>query len=129
MVLDFHEKRKLKGYLYSKYAVVGLGALSVFLGVATYERYLAERKVAHKRVEIQEELSGLQNRAALLETEVSRLKSDRGLEEEIRDRYEVSKRGEKVVVIVGDSEKKEEFATSSEIKVVEEEKSFWSFLQ
>lgn len=129
MVLDFHEKRKLKGYLYSKYAVVGLGALSVLLGVATYERYLAERKVAHKRVEIQEELEGLKQRASLLDAEVARLKSDRGLEEEIRDRYEVSKSGEKVVVIVGDSEKKEEIATSSEEKVAEEKKFFWSFLQ
>lgn len=103
-MLDFHEKRKLKGYLFSKYVAGALMLVSALLSLSVYERYEAERKMAGKREELAHELNTLESRAAALESEVSRLKSDRGIEEEIRDRYEVSKQGEKIVIILGEND-------------------------
>ncbi len=125
-MLDFHEKRKLKSYLYSRYAVAALFLFALFLSISVFERYVAERKVAEKRDEIKNELEALKQRELVLETEVSRLKSDRGLEEEIRDRYEVSRAGERIVVIVGE-EKREEASSTVPSKVVVESHPFWAF--
>jgi cell division protein FtsB len=125
-MLDFHEKRKLKSYLYSRYVVGALFIFAILLSISVFERYVAERKVAQKRDEIKNELEALQQRESVLEAEVSRLKSDRGLEEEIRDRYEVSRAGERIVVIVGDDEREETSSSTVPSKVVESH-PFWAF--
>ena len=127
MVFDFHEKRRLKGYLYSRTTAVVLLLLAIPLAVSVYGRFVAERKVAAKREETVQELAALKERAAVLEAEVGRLKSERGIEEEIRDRYEVSKVGEKVVVILGDSATDAPSTTATTTKD-SEAGGFWSYL-
>ena len=99
-MLDFHEKRKLRSFLYSKPAVAVLLAIAVLLSMSVYERYQSERDMAAKRQELEGKLVALKNQAATLEEEVERLKSDRGIEEELRDRFEVAKSGEDIVIIV-----------------------------
>jgi len=126
-VFDFHEKRKLKGYLYSTPMIVGLFLFSALLSTSVYARYLSEREMAGKRETLSRELDVLKMKASALEAEVAHLHSDRGIEEEIRDRYEVSKKGEQVVVILESAEDKK--ATITPIVQSEDEKgSFWSFL-
>jgi cell division protein FtsB len=100
-MLDFHEKRKLRAMLYSKPAAAGLLVIAVLLGLSVYERFTREREVALRRHELESKLEELKGQAAALEAEVARLRSDRGIEEELRDRFEVAKDGEQVVVIVG----------------------------
>ena len=81
--------------------------------------------MAEKREDMSRELSTLQERAALLETEVNRLESDRGIEEEIRDRYEVSKKGEQVVVILSDDAKGGRSASTTSTTPPARAPSFW----
>jgi len=59
--------------------------------------------MAHKKDMMAEELARLTERAAVLEADVAHLLSERGIEEEIRDRYQVAKEGEHVVVILDDT--------------------------
>lgn len=101
-MLDFHEKRKLKSFLYSKPAAFVLFAIAILLSWSVYERFEREREMATKRYELEERLDTLHMQAATLEEEVARLKSERGIEEELRNRYEVAKAGEQVVIVVGD---------------------------
>lgn len=101
-MLDFHEKRKLKFLLYSKPAAYLLFAVALLLSWSVYERFDREREMAARRYELEHKLEDLHVQAATLEGEVARLKSDRGIEEELRDRYEIAKEGERVVVVVGD---------------------------
>jgi cell division protein FtsB len=103
-MLDFHEKRKIKGFLYSRPTIIGLLVCAILLSSAVYERFTRERAMAEKRDALVEELAELQARASVLETEVSRLTSERGIESEIRDRYEVVKAGEQVVILLGDDD-------------------------
>ena len=129
-MLDFHEKRRLKSYLFSKYVAGGLFLLAALLSVSVYGRFEAERRMAARREELADELHSLKERAAAIETEVARLKSERGIEEEIRDRYQVSRAGEKVVVILGEEDGAQaEPATSSEGKteVPVSHKKWWKW--
>ncbi len=126
-MFDFHEKRKLKGYLYSTPVIIGLFLFSALLSTSVYARYLSEREMAGKREALTHQLDVLKMKASALEAEVKHLQSDRGIEEEIRDRYEVSKKGEQVVVILEGSEDKKAIVTP----IVQSEDgahSFWSFL-
>lgn len=104
-MLDFHEKRKLKSYVYSKPTIVVLLLFALLLSTAVYERYSREREMAEKRDALASELEHLQQQASVLDAEVNRLKSERGMEEEIRDRFDVSRPGEEIVIIVEDEEK------------------------
>lgn len=113
-MLDFHEKRKLKRYLYSYYTAGFLALLSIPLGLSVYERFVVERAMAEKQAAAAEELQELQGRAAALESEVKRLQSARGVEEELRDRFEVSKEGEQVVIIIGDNERQHASQTAEQ---------------
>jgi cell division protein FtsB len=123
-MLDFHEKRKIKSVLYSWPSIIFLAVLAVFLSTAVYERFSREREMAAKRDALASELETLEGRAASLQAEVDRLQSERGIEEEIRDRYEVSKRGEEVVVLIGDDVEKGT-ATKTIPAAVAEEKHWY----
>ncbi len=100
--------------------------MAVLLSFSVYDRYKAERTTASKSNEVAKELSLLQGRATALDAEVGRLKSDRGIEEEIRDRYQVSKKGERVVVILGD-QKKQEDASTTPTDTPPEPRPWWHF--
>lgn len=52
------------------------------------------------KIEAQAQLGDLQKREQELRTDISNLKSDRGVEAELRERYSLAKEGESVVVIV-----------------------------
>ena len=101
-MFDFHEKRKLKGYLYSKLTIVSLFLIAGFLSLSVYTRFGVEREMAEKRESVARELESLQTQANALEAQVHGLQSERGIEEEIRNRYQVSKKGEQVVVVLGE---------------------------
>ena len=130
-MLDFHEKRKLKGYLYSKPMVAGIFLVSALFSTSVYHRFVSEREIAEKQRATATELEVLKEQSAALEAQVAHLKSDRGIEGEIRDRFEVSKKGERVVVVLGDNANTgttNAATTSSAAKPPEKKPSFWSFL-
>jgi cell division protein FtsB len=99
-MFDFYEKRKIRSVVYSKLSIALLLILSVWLSVSVYERFSVEREMAHKREAQEKELEILKARAAVLESQVEHLEDDRGIEEELRTRFDVVKEGEQVVVIL-----------------------------
>jgi len=104
-MFDFHEKRKLKSYLYSKPTIIALFVVAGFISLSVYTRFGVEREMAGKREAVAQEFETLQAQANALESQVERLKSERGIEEEIRNRYQVSKKGEQVVVVLDGADK------------------------
>lgn len=63
-------------------------------------------------------LDNLKNKKQVLESEIERLGTDRGVEEELRKRFQVIKPGEQVMIIVDKSEPVNSIKT-------EEERGFW----
>ena len=132
-MFDFYEKRKIRSLLYSKFLIVFILALVVLLSTSVYKRYTVEREMSAKRESKEEELQALNERAAALESKVQHLEDERGIEEELRSRFDVAKDGEQVVVIV-DQEKnaQNDLEKLSQPPGKEQEKkksSFWSMFK
>ena len=110
-MFDFHEKRKIRGILYSKITIGILFILLLFLLYATYGRYQVAGEMEAKLYAKQAELEELKQRAEVLDAKVEYLKHDRGLEEELRNRFDVAREGEETVILIdtrkGSQEKNE----------------------
>lgn len=129
-MFDFHEKRKIRQIVYSKVFIGFLLILSVLIAHSAYERYRVEREMAEKRDQKAEELQKLQERATVLASKISHLENERGIEAELRSRFDVAKEGEQVVVILDEkaTDEKELEALSQPPGVVpmqSEEKGFF----
>jgi len=99
-MFDFYEKRKIKQKLYSWPFLIVLAAMSMFLihGVwGVYEQERTTRINKNQRILYLEELKV---REDSLDKEINRLNTDRGIEEEIRQKFEVAKDGERMIIIV-----------------------------
>lgn len=107
-MFDFHERRKLRNILYSKPILVILGIVFVLLIYSAWGSYQKEFETREKRDQRAAVLEDLQGRKAALEGELERLNTERGVEAEIRSKFEVAKEGEDVIVIVDAPEEKEE---------------------
>lgn len=118
-MLEFYEKRKLKRRLYS-WPIIALLALPVGYSVfVAWHAYLRERVAHANMLAAVAELERLKEREVTLGKEIDRLSSNRGVEQELRDKYEIGKPGERMIVLV--NKEKEQKESSPPIK----EKSFF----
>lgn len=62
--------------------------------------YKKSQESRELKIEAEATLSDLQTREKELRADIANLKSDRGVEAELRERYDLAKEGERVVVIV-----------------------------
>jgi cell division protein FtsB len=99
-MLQFYQKRSLRGFFRS-WGFVGVLAAACFLMVwAVYDRYTIAQEMSEKRVEAESGLAELQARKAAIEDKVKYLGSERGVEAEMRRNFDVAQPGEQVVIIV-----------------------------
>ena len=98
--------------------------------MSVYERYQKERETAIKRAERSAELANLKAQVAALDAEVAYIQSARGIEEEIRDRFDATKEGEQAVIIMDDKQPTTSAAFTAVPKAEEkqQDKSFFSWL-
>ncbi len=78
----------------------GLLVLVVIAASGAWGVYRKERESATRRAEAERERTDLLERQSQLEGDLARLKTDRGLEETLREQYALAERGEKLIVIV-----------------------------
>lgn len=99
-MFDFHEKRRIRSFLYSKVVVGVFLFATILLSISVYNRFVVtedmKAKLDARRVTLEE----LQGRALMLESKVKYLENDRGVEEELRNRFDVAKEGEQVVILI-----------------------------
>lgn len=117
-MLEFYKRRRLKRYLYSPLVLVPLGFVVVWAAFGVWDVYTKERETREKRAERTEELHALEARASALQEEIDALSTERGREAEVRERFEVAREGEQVIVIVDPKEEPAEEAPPPE-------KSWW----
>ncbi len=97
---EFQEKRKLRRALYSKTSLVFLIILIGFMSKATWNVYVKAQESRHNSESAQKEYNSLKARHDFLKAEIENLNTTEGKEKEIRQNFQVSKNGEKIVVIV-----------------------------
>lgn len=102
---EFQERKKWRKIIYSKWAIFGLLIILSFLSYSTINLYLKSRNAVSKSLELENELKELEKRRQDLESEITRLGTPSGEEEEIRKKFNVAKPEEETLVIL---EKKEE---------------------
>jgi len=99
-MLEFQQKRNIKNILYSKFSLVILFLLIIFLAHSTYGIYIKSKLSTEGYDKVKNQYEDLNNRKIALEAEIDRLNSDIGVEEELRSKFNVAKPGETVVVVV-----------------------------
>lgn len=107
-MFDFHEKRKFRRFLYSKVMLIILAIIVVWLFFAVFDMYKKERDTGLKSAEQREILNELEERETALQDEINRLSTEKGIEEEIRSKFEVGREGEEMIIIVDNPEEKNE---------------------
>mgnify|MGYP000904604994 CR=1 FL=1 len=123
-MLQFYQKRSLRGWLHSPAVLIILGVIILFMMSVVYQRYTIEQEMVERREEAEAHLKELESRRADLEKKVEYLSNERGIEAEMRRNFDVARPGEQVVIIL-DEEKKPEIEPLP--KTTEEEPwyKFW----
>ena len=96
----FEQRRDPMRLLWKRLGMVVLLVL-VALGVrGVWKVYQKAQESRELRIEAEARLNDLQQREAELRADIAALKSDRGIEEKLRERYDLAHENEGVIVIV-----------------------------
>ena len=118
-MFDFYEKRRLRQILYSKLTYVILVIIVLLLFNSVWNLFFTERDTRLERKKLEKEFAVLEIQEAQLRSEIERLTTPEGVEEEIRSKFEVSKEGENVMVIIDSEEKNTDI-------LLNEKRGFWA---
>ncbi|MFA5934568.1 MAG: septum formation initiator family protein [Candidatus Paceibacterota bacterium] len=99
-MFDYQQKKKIRKVIYSKITLVVLFIFIIILAKANYGIFKKERLSRENYNIVKDDFDSLKGRKVVLESEISRLKTSEGVEEEIRSKFDVSKPGEVVVNII-----------------------------
>lgn len=99
-MFDFSEKRRIRRILYSRFTIALLLILLIFLLDALWGVYQKAHNASENKKRTVERLRVLEGREADLLASIEKLKTERGIEDEIRNKFSVVKEGEEMVVIV-----------------------------
>lgn len=102
-----------------KVAIVAMVLLVIVLIRATWSVYQKSVHTAAKRDQVAREMEHLEDRQEFLIHETARLQTEEGIDEEIRDQFGFAEAGERVFIILDDTE-----ATTTEVAEI----SFWQRL-
>jgi len=122
-MFDFHEKRRIRAIVFSKPVIVIIFGLTVLSSFSVYERYKVANEMQARLDARIAELHALEERAQLLEAKVDYLQNERGIEEELRIRFDVAKEGEEVVILL--DSRRDTKSTEEEVDIQNTKKSFW----
>lgn len=118
-MLDFKEKKKTRRFIYSTPVVAFLGIVFLFFSYNLFGLHKISEESQRKTNEAKAELRILEERKRDLEKRVSFLKTERGQESEIREKFMVGKEGEGVILLVDQPH-------STTTKIAPPKPSFWS---
>jgi cell division protein FtsB len=118
-MVDFQQKKNIRKVMYSRITIFIFFIIVIFLVREVYDIYKKERMSAKSVASVEDNYNDLKNRQNMLKSEIERLNTDKGIEEEIRSKFSVAKPGETVVVVIDNSS-----STSTDSESVE--KGFWN---
>jgi cell division protein FtsB len=99
-MLDFREKKKIRKAIYSKPVIVLLVVVLAVCVRSTWGLFAKYSEATKKADEAKAELVKLEQQKMELEKRVDFLQTERGREEEIRNKFMVAKEGESVIMVV-----------------------------
>jgi cell division protein FtsB len=113
-MLDFQQKRKLRSVAYSRVTLIILGLLVILSLRSIWMLYQKQQESEKLRQQANAEVGELLARQAELNTQIARLQTPQGIDAAIRDKYNVAKPDENMVVIVDDQSSTTEATTTAQ---------------
>lgn len=99
-MLDFQKKKKIRKILYSPFVLITLFIITILISSGVVSVY-KKAKLSEENLEREKrELERLAVREKTLTSSINYLKTDQGIENEIRTKFRAVREGEKVVVII-----------------------------
>ena len=114
-MIGFQQKRRLRQFLYSNLTLAVLFVVLIFFAHSTFKLWQKERDTKEAIDAEKSELATLAAKEASLSSRVASLKTDRGVEEAIREKFRVAKVGEGVVVVIDQSAAADNTATGASV--------------
>jgi cell division protein FtsB len=108
-------------FWHSPLALVIIFCVLLLFGYKIIDLIEKNVETAHKKELILEQIDTLKKREEVLSNNISKLDTEEGKEEIIRDKYQVAKEGEKMVTIVDDNNSKPDESTVSH--------GFWNWIK
>lgn len=124
-MLEFQEKRKVKRLLYSKVTLFFLIIFIILLLNGIWKVYKKQSTSDNNLAKTSAIFNNLQTREKILSSEIERLKTENGTEEEIREKYGLVKPGEEVIIVVDNGENTDSNLTPSTVGFWEKIKNWF----
>jgi cell division protein FtsB len=117
------KKGKINSFWHSPLTLVFLFCFLIIFAYNLIGLVEKERDTSEKKSLILDQIDSLKKRESMLNDDISKLNTDAGIEDVIREKYQVVKPGEKIVVIVDD--KKDDISTQQ----TKSDHSFWNWVK
>ena len=118
MYCDIKKRNKFGKIAYSWPVLVLVAGLIILIGKNVFEVYKNEKTSRVNQEKSEEVFTSLENRSNLIATEIAALKTEKGIETEIRDKFRVVKEGEQLVVIINSDQNKKENSVSDKTETL-----------
>src|SRR3989344_1056661 len=117
---NFQEKRTFKHILQSKLFLVLLSVILLIFAWKVFGFWGKMQETAQNRKLLEDKITALEQQKEKLSLDINTLKTDKGVEENIRDKFGLVKEGEGMIVIVNEK-------SPLEANVGNESGGFWGF--
>ena len=118
---NFQQKRRFQNILHSKIVLILLGLLALFFAWGVIGFMVKMETVKENRKLAEEKFLELEKKKLELSSQIARLNTEEGKEENIREKFGLAKEGEQLIVVVEDK---------NPPKPLEDESGgFWGFLK
>ncbi|MCR4283724.1 MAG: septum formation initiator family protein [Parcubacteria group bacterium] len=108
---EFQQRRILRRLMYSNVSIFFLLVIFIFFIFSIADVYNKSREAIKKNEEVSSELNDIKSKKDYFEAEIDRLNTNAGIEDELRDKFQIAKPGERVIIIVDDKKDDSEDAT------------------
>lgn len=116
-MLDFQQKRKIKSIFYHKATLIVLGIIVLLTFRSTWVVFGKFLESERQKEIVEKKSVDLLTRDKELQNKIEDLRTEHGIEEEIRTKFNVAKESENVVIIV-DNNRDSKSTTTADV-------SFW----
>ena len=118
MYCDIKKRNKFGKIAYSWPVLVLVAGLIILIGKNVFEVYKNEKTSRVNREQSEKIFASLENRSNLIATEIAALKTEKGIETEIRDKFRVVKEGEQLAIIIDSDKNKKENSVSDKTETL-----------
>jgi len=105
---NFQKKGVLNQIIQSKFFLIFLGIMVLIFIYSTFSFMNKMEETKKNRQIVEDRIIELEKSKEKLNSEISKLKTDKGVEESIREKFGLAEEGENMIIVVDDKDKEEE---------------------